>query len=40
MIDGVVVHHGNPLLLSPKRMPTINRRSLAATASGVQTSGS
>lgn len=34
MIDGVVRHHGNPLLLSPKRMPIIHRRALAATTSG------
>jgi enamidase len=35
MIDGAVVHHGNPLLLSPKRMPTIHRSSLVATASAA-----
>jgi enamidase len=40
MIDGAVAHHGNPLLLSPKRMPTIHRRPLAATPSGIQASGS
>ena len=41
MIDGVLEHHGNPLLLSPKRMPTIHRRELAASRSGsVQASGS
>jgi enamidase len=32
MIDGAVVQHGNPLLLSPKRMPTIQRRRPAPEA--------
>jgi enamidase len=27
MIDGEIVEHGNPLLLEPKRMPTVERRS-------------
>ncbi|WP_432837945.1 amidohydrolase family protein [Dactylosporangium sp. CA-092794] len=35
MIDGVVVHHGNPLLLSPKRMPTIHRNAPALAAGSV-----
>jgi enamidase len=26
MIDGEIVEHGNPLLLEPKRMPTVERR--------------
>jgi hypothetical protein len=38
MIDGVVTQQGNPLLLSPKRVPTIHRnRSLAASSGYAQT---
>jgi enamidase len=38
MIDGVVTQHGNPLLLAPKRVPTIHRNlSLAASSGSVQT---
>jgi hypothetical protein len=38
MIDGVVTQHGNPLLLSPKRVPTIHTDlSLAASSGRVQT---
>jgi enamidase len=38
MIDGVVTQHGNPLLLSPKRVPTIHRNlSLAVSGGSVQT---
>jgi enamidase len=35
MIDGTVVMEGNPLLLSPKRMPTIQRRRPAASPSAA-----
>jgi enamidase len=34
MIDGVVTQQGNPLLLAPKRMPTIHRNVSPATAGG------
>ena len=30
MVDGEIVEHGNPLLLEPKRMPTISRAAAAA----------
>jgi enamidase len=33
MIDGEIVEHGNPLLLEPKRMPTVERRSDPRVAS-------
>jgi imidazolonepropionase-like amidohydrolase len=32
MIDGEIVEHGNPLLLEPKRMPTVERRTGPVTA--------
>jgi enamidase len=40
MIDGAVVQHGNPLLLSPKRMPTIERQPAASPSAAGRAAGS
>jgi enamidase len=36
MIDGVIAQHGNPLLLSPKRMPSVAERPVQASSSGAR----
>ena len=36
MIDGVITQHGNPLLLSPKRMPSVAGRPVPAISGGAR----